>query len=402
MEFEFIQSIEQVSAKAWNDLWRKAKSSSASNYPFIQHEFLSALERANATTKETGWEPFHLTIKDQGILLGAMPLYIKYHSYGEYVFDWSWAEAYAKHGLNYYPKLLNAIPFTPATGPRLALSDDIPSEEQEIIFSDITRRIEQLLIQISASSFHGLLPEKENQRFFDRAFRVKRLACQFHWYNNNYTSFDDFLSRFKSRKRKSIKKERQQLQQQGIEFQTRFGYECSQMDIAQFYFLYRNTYLKLSGHQGYLSQKFFELVFNDLSNSVIMITAHKGCENFFAASLFFIDSDTLYGRYWGTEEDLNGLHFETCYYQGIEFAIEHKLKRFDPGAQGEHKIQRGFYPVKTCSYHLIKHPDFNLAVKNFVEEEKEHIEDYINAAQEYLPFNCDTRPISADDLLSWQ
>ncbi len=400
MIFDLIHSIQEVDASTWDTLWRSSHKHSALEYPFVQHAFFSALEKSGATTQETGWEPHHFIVTEDEALIAAAPVFLKQHSSGEYVFDGNWADAYTQYELHYYPKLVNAIPFTPTTGPRIAISTDLSPDQRESVFNLIIKQINALLIEKQYSSFHCLFPEKECQSLLDQTNKIKRIACQFHWYNNHFNDFDDFLATLKSRKRKAIRKERSALSEQGIYYRTRFAYECGESDISRFYKLYQNTYLKLSGHKGYLSQEFFQLIFKDLAQSIVIISAHKDEQDFFAAALFFVDKETLYGRYWGTLEEIHGLHFEVCYYQGIEFAIKYNLKRFDSGAQGEHKIQRGFYPVKTCSYHCISHPDFNLAINNFVQEESKYIDAYINAAQQHLPFNKDVKLIDPNSLIT--
>ncbi|WNO09271.1 GNAT family N-acetyltransferase [Teredinibacter sp. KSP-S5-2] len=384
LQCQFIDSINAVKASEWNALFHHSDNETQP-YPFICHEFLAALENAGCTTETTGWKPQHLLVFHNSELIAAMPLYLKYHSYGEYVFDWSWADAYARYGLEYYPKLLNAIPFTPSVGPRFGLAPFVSGDEKENIYSFAIGKIQEHAENIHASGFHCLFPSNFPSKT-KNGFST-RIGCQFRWQNNNYRTFDEFLTTFNSRKRKSVKKERKDILSQNIIFKRRKASELSSEDWQRFYFLYRDTYLKRSGHDGYLNLEFFLQAASALPKQTLLVTAHKQMKtDFFAAALYFMDSHTLYGRYWGTIEDINGLHFETCYYQGIEYCIENNLHSFDSGAQGEHKIQRGFTPIETCSYHWIRHAEFSHAIHQFVNEEAKEIKRYITDCSNYLPF----------------
>lgn len=427
MRIQVLSSITEVSATQWDALW-------PSTYPFTRHAFFSALENSGSidskTRNNTGWRTAHIVVYDSVASteesptnkltetpVAAMPLFIKMHSYGEYVFDWSWADAYHQAGIEYYPKLINAAPFTPATGPRMALSPSL-SEKSKTAYSEaIMHRVKQITEEIDASGFHCLFPDTNTAKFFASAGYSQRIGSQFHWFNNDYNDFDDFLSTFSSRKRKNIRKERTKaLQNQrpkhnlAVEFQTkseqpsfnfdikmRNGAEVSADEWKIFSALYNRTYLKRSGSSGYLGHNFFQLIADAIPEQVLLASAHQGQE-MIAAALYFRDEDVLYGRYWGTKIDIDGLHFECCYYQGIEYAIKHKLKRFDPGAQGEHKIQRGFTPIKTQSFHWLRQAEFNQAVSNFVRQEAPEISRYIKKTRELLPFKEGTT-ISDEDIL---
>lgn len=374
-DISFISSISDIEPSTWD-------KTVGNSYPFLRHAFLLALETTGCTNKQSGWEPHHLIVKTDGKLSGLMPLYIKHDSYGEYVFDWSWADAYHRHGIDYYPKLLCAIPYTPATGPRLCLNEKLSSEN---IVPHIAAALKSECEKINASSFHCLFPFLNLHNTLIDENISARQGCQFHWLNNNYSSFDEFLSTFTSRKRKNLKKERQKVAEQNIEILVKEGAEISEEEWQQFYVFYHLTYYKRSGRQGYLNQAFFLALASSMADSIIMVQAkHEGA--FVAASLFFKGDDTLYGRYWGCDKEFDMLHFECCYYQGIEYAIKHNLKRFDPGAQGEHKIQRGFTPVPTYSNHWIVREDFRSAINDFLEKEKEANQHYIDDAKTYLPF----------------
>lgn len=326
-------------------------------------------------------------------IVAIMPLFIKSHSYGEYVFDWSWAEAYHRHGIEYYPKLLNGIPFTPATGPRWIINSRY-SQDEIITFMQtaITTEAEK----INASSCHCIFPfKKDNDSWIstDKNNRwLKRVGYQYHWHNQSYENFEDFLSEMSSRKRKNIKKERLKIQQQNIQVNVKCGNEISPEDWHHFYMFYQLTYIKKSGHGGYLTSDFFPMLAKNMSDNIVMITADVSTEDNInetvAAALYFRDEHTLYGRYWGCKENFDGLHFELCYYQGIEFAITNKLQRFDPGAQGEHKIQRGFTPIKTYSTHWIQNKEFHTAIQKFVVLEEKEVESYIEEAKQLLPFKA--------------
>ncbi len=382
MKTVFIDSLAAVPAAQWDALWN-------CDYPFVRHDFLYALERSGCTEAASGWQPHHCLVRDGETLVAAMPLYLKMHSYGEYVFDWSWADAWHQCGLDYYPKWVNTIPFTPATGPRWAAAS--PLAEQQL-FTDL----EQALASSGHSGLHLLFPAQTANPESSRPW-LTRYGCQFHWFNQGYADFDDFLEGFASRKRKSLRRERRKVVDQGIAIKTRTGMDLTPDDWAGFFRLYQLTYLKRSGHSGYLNEAFFQRIGALLPEQVMMVTAELD-GHWIAAALYFFDSTTLYGRYWGAIEEFDGLHFECCYYAGIDFAIARGLKRFDPGAQGEHKIQRGFTPVLTRSQHRITSPQLAPAVAAFLEQEKPHIEGYCQEARTLLPFR-EGEPLVAPDIL---
>lgn len=371
----FINSICKVDANEWNRV-------TGINYPFTRHEFLKALEESEATVKKTGWQAQHALVYREDTLIAVLPLYIKDHSYGEYVFDFAWANAYQHHGIEYYPKLLSAIPFTPATGQRICFSN---GESEQEITNTLYNAIEQHARKISASSWHLLFPFEETSNFLNSLGAKQRTGVQFHWRNCDYHSFDDFLSTFSSRKRKNIKKERRRVVEQGIELEVYEGADIPHSLWETFYHFYQMTYIKRSGHGGYLQQAFFEKIAREIPEHLVLVMARHN-NQYIAGALNLKDSDTLYGRYWGCIKELDQLHFEACYYQGIEYCIKQKLKYFDPGAQGEHKIQRGFRPTKTYSNHLILDERFKTAIDNFLEEEASHTEIYQKEAEQYLPF----------------
>lgn len=373
---EFLTSIGEVGEAEWEGLC-------GTDYPFLRHRFLLGLEQSGSTTADTGWQPCHLLLRDQSDrAVAALPLFLKGHSYGEYVFDWSWAQAWQQAGLLYYPKLVSAIPFTPATGPRLCHAPDLTREDA---WSAATAAIQEFAERQALSGWHLLFPpEQDSELLLSRGYAQRR-AVQFHWFNENYASFDDFLATFSSRKRKSLRRERRLVQEQGLQLETLEGDAISGADWETFHYFYQLTYAKRSGHGGYLSREFFTGVAAGMGDQVIMVVARLDGEAV-AAALYFRSGDTLYGRYWGCKQEFDCLHFEACYYRGIEYCIEHGLARFDPGAQGEHKIQRGFRPVETFSNHWIADERLRAAVEDFARREAPHIEAYRREAETLLPF----------------
>ena len=352
------------------------------DYPFLRHEYLHGLEQTGCATTETGWQPCHLLLRDAAGILALMPLYLKSHSYGEYVFDWSWADAWQRSGLHYYPKLVTAIPFTPATGPRLCARPDADSDQ---VWEAALDAIRQFANRQGISSWHLLFPEEAVASRLLRAGLHRRTATQFHWFNNNYSCFDDFLAGFTSRKRKSLRRERARVAEQGLTLKTLRGHEIEQPQWQQFYRFYQMTYAKRSGHGGYLTREFFTETAPRMGEHMIMTLAYQQ-NRAVAGALYFRSADTLYGRYWGCEREYDCLHFEACYYQGIEYCIANGLRRFDPGAQGEHKIQRGFRPVPTWSNHWIADPRLSAAVGDFTRSEEQHNDAYLEGAATLLPF----------------
>ncbi len=381
MPIHRITSIHDVSAEHWNALM-------GADYPFMRHEFLAALEDSKATTADSGWLPQHLLAyddinDDQPIAM--LPLFAKGHSYGEYVFDWSWADAYHRANLPYYPKLVSAVPFTPATGPRMGFAAHLNPEQRQRQLNEFTQYLQALAKAMEASSWHCLFPEQSLANQLAEQNFCLRQGCQFHWFNEDFTSFDDFLETFASRKRKNLKKERKKIVEQNLQLKRVEGHQLTEQDWQTFYDFYRTTYLKRSGHNGYLNQAFFLQLGQTLPEHLMMVQAFAE-DRIVAAALFFKSSSHLYGRYWGALAEFDGLHFEACYYQGIEYAIEQKLQCFDPGAQGEHKIQRGFKPIATWSNHWLAEPQFHAAVADFVEREQPNVNAYMQEAETLLPF----------------
>lgn len=380
MRVRFIDNLDAVTPDAWNAI-------AGSQYPFLQHRFLHALEASGSVSAQRGWQPQHLLVEDEQTLLAVMPLYIKQHSMGEYVFDHSWASAYQRHGLHYYPKLVSAIPFTPAGGPRLSIHADC---NHTAVMQAVMQALQTQCAARQASSWHVLFPdESESQQWLENN-ALERLGCQFHWHNRHFTDFDDFLSTFVSRKRKEVKRERRRVTDQGIHIMRFTGDAITSEHWQAFYRFYQLTNLKYNGHGGYLTERCFDILFNNLRDEMMLAMAFDETGNAIAGALNIIGSDTLYGRYWGCDREVEYLHFELCYYQGIDFCIEQGLQRFDPGAQGEHKIARGFRPVITRSFHEIQHPSFRSAVADFLKEESIAVRHYQQRTAESLPFKQTT------------
>lgn len=378
MRHRVIDTVAAVNSEAWNALLD-------SRYPFLRHEFLLALESSGSVGGKTGWRPQHVIVEDEsGRLLAAMPLYLKGHSYGEYVFDWSWAEAYQRNGLAYYPKALMAIPFTPATGARL-LGDWRDPGVAEALGEGLSAMMRHRRI----TGWHCLFPSDSEDSFWRGLGGQERLGCQYHWHNEAYAGFDDFLAAFTSKRRKTLRRERSKVAEQGVRLQRLTGDAITPEVWDLFWQFYRATYLKRSGHEGYLTPEFFAAIYASMRDSILLVMAWQDGEAVAAALNFFSD-DTLYGRYWGALRDIECLHFEACYYQGIEFAIERGFARFDPGAQGEHKIPRGFRPVLTRSWHRLVHPGFHAAVGDFLARETPGVLAWQQEAAKGLPFRDST------------
>jgi predicted N-acyltransferase len=377
VNFRFLKAISQVPAAQWNAL-------TGIDYPFLRHEFLDALERSGCVAPDTGWQPHHLLLEDHGRLLAVMPLYVKRHSYGEFVFDHAWAEAYFQNGLDYYPKLVNAIPFTPCNGPRIAFTGIEAAELAALVSEQLQRETRRL----GASGWHCLFPEPAQTDIWQAMDADRRTACHFHWQNNGYAGFEAFLQDCQPRKRKEIKRERRIIAEQGIELKRIRGADILPEHITRFHLFYQLTNAKYNGHGGYLSEAFFQMLLRDMPEQMLLVFAYQGGECI-AGALNFFSSSTLFGRYWGCLQDRDMLHFETCFYQGIDFCIENGLSVFDPGAQGEHKIRRGFRPIITQSFHCLAHPQFRQAVQRFLSQEQRAVLHYQREMTGQLPFKTE-------------
>ena len=349
--------------------------------PTISHAFLNLLEESGSATARAGWAPQHLSFSDQkGRLVGAAPMYLKSHSYGEYVFDWGWADAYDRAGGRYYPKLLCAVPFTPVPGPRLLMAPDAPADTKSALIAGMV----EVVRQHKLSSLHINFPEESEFEAFGAAGFLQRIGQQFHWTNNGYRDFDDYLAALNSRKRKAVKKERRESLLGGIEIDTLTGSDLTEKAWDAFYKLYLGTSDRKWG-SAYLTRRFFSMLGERMPDKVVLFMARRG-EQYIGGAFNLLGKDTIYGRNWGAHREFRMLHFECCYYRAIEFAIDHGLTRVEAGAQGPHKLQRGYLPVPTYSAHYIPDPNFRRAVAAFLDREREMVEQKIEHLAEFSPF----------------
>lgn len=371
----FVPTIADVGPGIWNAI-------AGRDHPFTRYEFLLALEQSGATSERSGWQVSHAVVDVQGRAVAVMPLYLKSHSYGEYVFDFSWAQAWQRQGLSYYPKFVTAIPFTPVTGPRLFVIPEVDrAPVVDAILSAVAARAEALGI----SGWHVLFAQPELVDDLASEGLLTRSAVQFQWFNRGYSSYEDFLGQLCSRKRKALRRERSRVAEQGITLRTYSGKAITERLWDHFFEFYQLTYARLSGHGGYLNRRFFGLLGELMSEQLVLVMASRS-ERIIAGALNFYDADTLYGRYWGCTEPCDQLHFETCYHRGIDFCIANGLGRFDSGAQGEHKIKRGFEPVLTYSSHWIAEEQFRPAIDRFLQQEAVQLKDYRERASQLLPY----------------
>ena len=373
MKVTVHDSISAIARADWNALAGTA-------YPFLDHAFLELAEHSGSVRADAGWTPRHLVLKDGGELRAAMPLYEKSHSWGEFVFDWAWAHAYEQAGLDYYPKLVSAVPFTPAPSSRILKARADDTEATSILVGAAT----QLAVDSGCSSLHILFPEEDEIPQFEVAGLLIRKDCQFHWHNRDYGTFDDFLATFTSAKRKKARRDRRRVAEHGIRFRRLRGAELDGDAWATVYELIARTFMQ-RGSLPYFNQAFFEGLSTQLPDNILVIQAEQH-DRPVAAAVFFESATTLYGRYWGSDGHFDALHFETCYYQGIEYCIETGKRLFEPGTQGEHKISRGFAPVSTWSAHWLAHPEFANAIERYLDEEGRHIDRYIEAVDEHTPY----------------
>jgi len=365
-----LETLGGVAPAQWNAL--------AGGHPFLRHEFLHALHQTGCASERTGWVPQYLTLWRDSRLAGAMPLYLKSHSRGEYVFDWAWADAYYRHGLEYYPKLLCAVPFSPVTGPRLLA----PTR-------DTRARLVRAALELakSTSSLHVLFPLPEEAEELQARGMMLRRGVQFHWRNESYGSFEQFLSHLSHDKRKKIKQERRKLAEAGVSFRRLAGRDIQEEHWRFFTRCYNATY-RAHHSTPYLSYAFFERLGEIMPEHVLLVVAELDGKPV-ASALNVFSPEVLYGRYWGSVGYVPNLHFETCYYQAIDFCIERGIQVFEGGAQGEHKLSRGFSPVETTSAHWLKHPGFADAIEKFLGRESDGVERYIDELNERSPFRRD-------------
>ncbi len=377
MNVRVISSLDEVGQAAWDELL----GLQADTNPFLSYSFLHALHESGSASEKSGWQPQYLTIWDETdeILQAALPLYVKYHSYGEYVFDWAWADAYQRNGLEYYPKLLSAIPFTPVTGGRL-LARDAAARAALI---DVLKSVR---VDSQTSSTHILYPPAEQAEILQQAGFMLRSGVQFHWLNPGYRTFEEFLATLERKKRKNILAERRKVSDAGITFRHVRGIDVTKEDWHFFNRCYSNTYL---AHRStpYLNLDFFHRIGSSMPQNILLIVAERNGQPI-ASSLLIHTEQTLYGRYWGAIEEVPCLHFETAYYQPLEFCIAQKIACFEGGAQGEHKMARGFLPQKTWSAHWLAHTEFSNAVSRFLERETHGIAAYMDELNDRNPFKA--------------
>jgi uncharacterized protein len=363
MRVQRLRGIEDVDREMWRTL-------EPPEFPFFDFEFLHALEHSGSIGRRSGWSPTYLVCKEEGRVLGALCLYLKTDSYGEYIFDWEWARAYQQYGLSYYPKLVAAVPFTPATGPKLLLRPDVDVTTRARVTKALLEAAEDLGTEYRVSSLHALfLPEEELGEFTRRGFTVRH-SLQFHWRNQGYETFSDYLEALSGKRRRQILRERRQLECEGLEILHLTGDALLPKHATLMHGFYLAT---LDGKWGvpYLDRTFFDEVFRTMKDRTLLVLARDGAGSPVAGALYFLKNSSLFGRYWGAARQVRNLHFELCYYQAIEFAIERGFQLLEAGAQGEHKLARGFLPSLTYSAHKIRDPAFGRAIRKYIESEKE-------------------------------
>ena len=367
-------NIIEIQCDAWNSLVKD-------NNPFLQHEFLHALEEHGCVGERFGWLPRYIAVYENDTLIAVMPTYEKYNSYGEFVFDNAWADAWQRSGLQYYPKLVTAVPYTPTTGQRLLVKHRDVSQINSILLDTLKALAEKR----NASGVHILFPNADEQGWLEQQDEVfARHDCQFHWTNQGYHSFDDFLLALTAKKRKNIRQERRRVINAGVTFRVLDGHTATDKDWQQFDHFYQKTFDEKWG-TATLNEAFFKAVAKALPEHIVLVMADQNDECI-AGALMYRSDTVLYGRYWGCTEHIDALHFEACYYQGIEYCIQHGLQRFEPGAQGEHKIARGFVPTLTRSSHWLAENPFQASIENFVKHEQEAVAQYMDDCMQHVPY----------------
>ena len=369
MKLKIIENLSDIPAEQWDAL--------AENNPFLKHAYLNALQQTSCASPQTGWQAQFITLWEDELLVGGMPLYYKSHSYGEFVFDWAWAEAYQRHGLRYYPKLVCSVPFTPATGPRLLAKS--PEVRAQLVSAAL-----QLAKETDTSSLHLLFPYESQAQEMQQQGLMLRRGVQLHWRNNGYADFEDYLTSMRRDKRKKINQERRKVSDAGITFKHVRGEDISEEQWAFFVRCYEHTHVQYNSPQP-LNLAFFQQIGKTMPQHILLIIALRE-GNPIAGAINFYNHDTLFGRSWGAIEHHPGLHFEACYYQAISFCIDNKINLFEGGAQGEHKLARGFLPSTTWSAHWLAHPQFSKAVEEFLERESGGVEQYMDELNDSSPF----------------
>ncbi len=375
MEIATLPSLLEIPATEWDCLL------GPDHNPFLCHAFLAGLEQHGCVGERWGWLPHHVVVREQGRLLGAVPLYRKYNSYGELVFDWAWADAYQRAGERYYPKLVAAVPYSPVTGPRLLLH---PTADRPGVEAALLAAVAEEAQRLAVSSVHWLFPDAADQQHLLAAGHLPRHDCQFHWHNRGYRDFDDFLDTFTAEKRKKIKRERRRVGEQGVELELLSGQQVDEGLWHTWHRFYQDTFDRRGGYPT-LTAPFFRQLGEQLQERVLLVVARQQGKPV-AAALSLRSADTLYGRHWGCLGEFHSLHFEACYYAGIDYCISAGLSHFEPGAQGEHKVSRGFEPTLTRSAHWLADPRFAEAIDHYLAREREAVADYMREVTQHLPF----------------
>lgn len=381
-----IRKLSDIDPGDWNALMD-------GHYPHLSHEFLNTLETEGCLGAKVGWMPYHIVLEDDGgKLLAACPAYLKSNSFGEFVFDWMFADAYTHAGIDYYPKLVIASPFTPATGPRLLVHPDYRSQG---LTHRLTEQVVDIVNQMGLSSAHWLF--SADRTLIDSPYLLKRLGYQFHWNNPGVSSFDEYLAGFTSKRRKEIRRERRKVNEAGLVMKRQRGDQVEAGVWDQVYELYCKTFNQYGNYPA-LSRSFFHVLAARMGRKLLLVTGQHN-EDLVCMAYFLVGADCLYGRYWGATVDIPDLHFEACYYQGLEYCLEQGLQRFEPGAQGEHKISRGFLPTATWSVHWIAHPVFRSAIADFIDRENKLVERKIKHLMESSPYrNCGVEDAAVQDV----
>ncbi len=422
LQIEVRDSLDEITPDQWNAL-------SDDGNPFLRHEFLHTLDATGCLGKSTGWYPRYFLLwlgedEDTNELVGAVPTYVKTNSYGEFVFDWAWADAYQSHQQEYYPKLVSSIPFTPATGRRVLVRPDQPLEESIKLLAIAVRQFADsqdyssvhylFITETESDILSAVLPVNSPPEPADTSSNddspteadpaavtgldaatdhLKRIDCQYHWHNDQYRDFDDFLARCTSKRRKTIRRERRHVSDAGLRLEQRLGSTLSEREWRWVHGFYQSTFDRKWGNPS-LTRSFFEHIGELMGEQVLIVFAYDDNDEVpewpVACSIMFVGTHTLYGRFWGCRAEYNSLHFEACYYQGIDYCITHGIQNFEPGAQGEHKITRGFVPTITRSAHYIRHPGFRDAIANYLAQEIPHVEQRCTGLTDLLPFKSDT------------
>ncbi len=378
MRVERLRGIEDVGREAWRRL-------EPADFPFFDFAFLRALERSGSIGRRSGWSPAYLVCKDREKILGALCTFLKTDSYGEYIFDWEWARAYQQYGLPYYPKVVSAVPFTPATGPKLLVSPDVDDAARKSVRGALLDAAKKLGDEGGVSSSHALfVPEEELAEFAGRGYLVRH-SLQFHWHNRGYEEFSGYLGALSGKRRRQILRERRQLEGEDLEIERLTGESLLPEHGALMHRFYLAT---LDGKWGvpYLNRAFFDEVFRTMRDRIMLVLARDTAGYPLAGALFFYKDRSLFGRYWGAVQQRRNLHFELCYYQAIDFAIERGLRLFEAGAQGEHKLARGFLPSLTYSAHDIRDPSFRRAIGEYIESEKHMLASVLDDYSAHDPY----------------